>query len=208
MDRILSPAERTALAELVAKMESATAGEIVTVVLRRSASYSSYRIGWAIGIALFVTAGAHLLWPALPAMDLLGAEAILFALAYAVLGLPGLLRLIVPRPIQRKATNERAKRLFLDLGVSETRDRSGVLICLSELEHRVEILGDRGINEHLGADAWKALVSELVGSIRRGRAAEGLSAVIEKLGKELSAKFPPRPDDTNELENHVIFEDG
>lgn len=207
MDRILTPAERTALSELVAKVERTTAGEIVTVILKRSASYASYRIGWAIGVALFVTAGVHVLWPALPAMDLLGAEALLFAVAYGVLGFPALLRLIVPRPVQRGAANERAKRLFLDLGVSETRDRSGVLICLSELEHRVEILGDRGIHEHLGADAWKSLVTELVGSIRRGRAAEGLSAVIEHLGKELSTHFPAPPDDTNELPNHVIVEE-
>jgi uncharacterized membrane protein len=35
-----------------------------------------------------------------------------------------------------------------------------------------------------------------------------LSAVIEHLGKELSAHFPARPDDTNELPNHVIVEEG
>lgn len=207
MTRILTPSERLALSELVGEVELHTAGEIVTVVLQRSASYAAYRIGWATGLAMLLAAVIHLAWPIIPAMEVLGAEAALFALVYGLLGNAALLRRIVPRRVQHQAASERAKRLFFDCGVSETRDRSGVLIFLSELEHRVHILGDRGIHEHLGADAWQALVTELVGSIRRGRAADGLRTVIEKLGRELSAKFPARPDDVNELANHVIVDE-
>jgi putative membrane protein len=207
MSQILSRAERDALAELVAKVERHTAGELVTVVLKRSASYAAYRIGWAVGLALLLVASLHLVWPSLPAMEVLGAEALFIAAIYGVLGCAPLLRLLVPRHVRQRSANELAKRLFLELGVTETRDRSGVLILLSELEHRVEILGDRGIHEHLGADAWGALVASLVSSIRSGRAAEGLHAVIENLGRELAAKFPPRADDTNELPNRVITDD-
>jgi putative membrane protein len=204
MRGILSESEREALATLVAKVETGTAGELVTVVLKRSASYAAYRIGWAAGIAVLCAAGVHLVLPALPSMELLGAEALVFAVVYGLLGYAPLFRLLVPRYEKRQAASDQAKRLFLTLGVLETRDRSGVLILLSEFERRVEILGDRGIHEHLGAKAWQALVSGLVSSIRGGHAAEGLRTVIETLGRELSAKFPPRDDDTNELPNHVI----
>ncbi len=207
MNRILSQADREGLAQLVADVERNTAGELVTVVLKRSASYAAYRVGWASGVALLLTGFVHLLWPALPPMELIGAEAILLITLYAMLGYRPLLRWLVPRSVRQRATNECAKRLFLDLGVTETRDRSGVLIMLSELERRVEILGDRGIHEHLGAEAWQKLVATLVTSIRDGHAANGLRSVIENLGRELGAKFPPRADDVNELPNHVIIED-
>lgn len=207
MNRLITPAERTAIAELISDVESHTAGEIVTVVLKRSSSYAAYRLGWAAAFAMLLAALIHLAWPFMPAMELLGAQALLFLLGYWLLGHAALLRLIVPRRVQHQATHRRVQRLFLECGVVETRDRSGVLILLSELEHRVEILGDRGIHEQLGAAAWQALVEHLVGSIRRGRAVDGLRSVIEQLGRELRAKFPPREDDTNELANHVIVEE-
>jgi putative membrane protein len=207
MSRILSQSERNALAELVTEVERHTAGELVTVVLRRSASYAAHRIGWAAGVALLLAAGLHLILPDFPTMDLLGAEALGLAAVYALLGYTPALRLLVPRRAQRQATSDYSKRLFVELGVTETRDRSGVLIVLSEFERRVEILGDRGIHEHLGAEAWQALVGNLVASIKRGRAAEGLRSVIESLGRELSSKFPPRADDVNELPNRVIIDD-
>ena len=207
MNRILTPADRDALAELIANIERNTAGELVTVVLRRSASYVAYRIGWAAGGSLLLTAVAHLLWPAFPTMELLGAEATLALVLYWFFGHTAWLRLMVPRAAKVQATTDRAKRLFLELGVTETRDRSGVLIVLSELERRVQILGDRGIHQQLGADAWKQLVDSIVSSIRAGRPVEGLRSAIEKIGQELVSKFPPRPDDLDELPNHVIVQD-
>jgi putative membrane protein len=114
------------------------------------------------------------------------------------------LRLIVPRWAREQAVRDKVRLLFLELGVTETRDRSGVLIYLSELERRVEVLGDRGIYEQLGREAWQKLVGELTKSIHGGRAAEGLTRLIEQLGAELVARFPVRPGDTNELPNEVI----
>lgn len=179
----------------------------MTVVLRRSSDYGAHRIGWAAAFGMLLAAFIHLAWPLMPAMELLGAQALLFAAVYWIVSRRAVLRWVVPRQIQREATRRSAQRMFLECGVTETRDRSGILILLSELEHRVEILGDRGIHAHLGTEGWQTLVTELVGSIRRGSAADGLRAVIEKLGCELGNKFPPREDDTNELTNHVIVEE-
>ena len=54
------------------------------------------------------------------------------------------MRLIVPSRYQQDCVSAKTKQAFIELGVTETRDRSGVLILLSEAEHRVEILADRG----------------------------------------------------------------
>ncbi|MGC4064284.1 MAG: TPM domain-containing protein [Polyangiaceae bacterium] len=129
-----------------------------------------------------------------------------FAGLYALFGLAPCLRRIVPRWAQERAVHAKVQQLFLDLGVTETRDRSGILIYLSELERRVEILGDRGIYQQLGAKAWQGLVEELVTSIRAGKAAEGLERILRRLGTELTAKFPIRAGDTNELPNTVIVD--
>jgi len=140
-------------------------------------------------------------------MELLGAQALLAILLYWLLGFPALLRRITPRAAQRQAVSDRVKQLFIERGVIETRDRSGVLILLSALERRVEILGDRGIHEHLGNNVWQTMVNQLTTAIDVGKAAEGLANIIERLGRELSSKFPARPDDTDELPNRIVTDD-
>jgi putative membrane protein len=204
MRSILTDEERKRIATLVAEAERGTAGELVTVVARQSAAYGAFRFGWAAMLALCLAVVVHVLAPSVPADWLLGAQGPVALGLWWLFGSPTLLRWITPRAVQHRAVSDRVKQLFLELGVTETRDRSGVLVYLSELERRVEILADRGIHEHVGSEAWQAMVDELVGAIQGGRAAEGLATIIERIGRELAAKFPPRPDDTNELPDEVV----
>lgn len=203
MPTIISKAERERLTRQVAEVERSTAGELVVVVLAKSAPYAEYRLAGAVVLALLVAAASHLLWPWVPGMELLGAEVILIGLFFGVLGVAPFMRCIVPRPVRRKAVTDRVKQLFIELGVTETRDRSGVLILLSSFERRIEILGDRGIHEHLGTEAWASLVQSFTQSARSGVAADGLSEVIARLGRDLSTHFPARSDDTNELPDEI-----
>lgn len=204
MKSIVTKAELDQISALIAKIEQDTASELVTVVYSKSSSYAAYRIAWAAAGALALVGLGHLLWPNVPVLELLGAQTLLGAIGYWLLGMPATLRLIVPRWARERAARDKSRLMFLELGITETRDRSGVLIYLSELERRVEVLGDRGIYQELGQDAWQQLVGELTQSIRGGHAAIGLTRLIERLGAELVAKFPIRPGDTNELSNTVV----
>jgi putative membrane protein len=204
MSSILNDQERSRLAELVAKVELSTAGELVLVVAPKSASYGAYRAAWAAAVALFAAVLVHVAWPSLATHWLLAGQGVLGLLLWWCFGYHWLLRRITPRSEQQRAVSDRVRQLFLERGVTETRERSGVLILLSELEHRVEILGDRGVHQQVGTEAWQAMVKELVGALRVGRAAEGLTAIVERIGHELATKFPRRPDDVNELPDAVV----
>jgi putative membrane protein len=206
MKSVLTSAERERIGQIITEIETSTASELVTVVFRRSSAYAAHRIGWSAGTALALVSLAHLVWPHVGVMELLGAQALFVAMLYAFFGLAPCLRLIVPRWAMQRAVHAKVQQLFLELGITETRDRSGVLIYLSELEHRVEILGDRGIHQQMGPEAWQSLVTNLVASIRKGKAAEGLESIVRRLGAELTAKFPIRAGDTNELPNQVLVE--
>ena len=84
-----------------------------------------------------------------------------------------------------------------------TRERTGVLILLSELEHRVVILGDSGVHARMPAGAWQAHVARIVGGFHAGAPADSICAVVRELGKVLAEHFPPQADDRNELSNAV-----
>jgi putative membrane protein len=207
MKPILTDNERKNVEALIAKIEEDTASELVTVIYTKSSNYTAFRMGWATALSLFSVVLLDLQFPLLPVMELFAMQGLLAVLYYWILGYSPLLKWIVPRWAKAQAVHDKVRLLFLELGVTETRDRSGVIIFLSELERRVEILGDRGIYEYLGESAWKTLVSELTSAIRGGTAFDGLRNILEKLGEQLIAKFPARADDINELPNAVVTDE-
>jgi putative membrane protein len=128
------------------------------------------------------------------------------ALAWAVLGLGPIHRLLVPAKDAERSVHEAAFRMFAQRGVHRTKDRTGVLLLVSELERRVVILGDSGIHERVGDSGWPRHVQDLVRRIHEGRTTDGIIEVLEALEATLGANLPVSPDDVDELSNRVIRE--
>lgn len=200
---LFTKAEAERVAAVVTEVEQRTAGEIVVAEVPSSDDYGEVRLFAAIMVGLLAAAGTHLSWPALPVGAVL---AIQFGAGVATWGLTGVsvvLRAMLPRGRAEQAVARAAELAFLEHGVFATRDRTGVLIFLSELEHRVVILGDKGIHERLLDPGWSALVTSLIGAIKQRRTTDGVCEVIRKLGETLARDAPVLPDDTNELPNFV-----
>jgi uncharacterized membrane protein len=96
-----------------------------------------------------------------------------------------------------------AERAFDRLGMTETRDRNGVLFFVVPSRHRFVVLGDRGIYERVGQDFWLSIARVLSESFRHGDFTGGLVAGIEAVGEGLAEHFPYRADDVNELPDLV-----
>jgi putative membrane protein len=195
--------EADRVAAAITEVEQGTAGEIVVAEDVRSDDYAEVRLAWAFGLGLSIAGGAHLLWPWIEAGWLLLVQLGVFLLVWVLSALPAVLRLLIPSGRAHDAVDRAARLAFSEHAVYRTRDRTGVLIFLSALEHRVVILGDEGIHARVQNPGWEALVAELVQAIRAGRAGEGVCTVVRKLGTRLSEHAPIRPDDENELPNHV-----
>lgn len=91
----------------------------------------------------------------------------------------------------RDATpRERALTLFGKLGVWDTEANNGVLIYLLLAEHAIEIVADRGLNPHIDAAQWRALVDGMADDFRAGRFEAGLARTIDAVDAVLSRHFP------------------
>jgi putative membrane protein len=203
MALLIEGADSQRIAEHVAAAERRSAGEIVVAVARRSAEYGRERAWFALILTLCAALAAYRFVPQLPEVWLLCAQGPFALAAWWLSGLPGLLRRLVPRALQHGAVHARAEQLFLELGVTETRERSGVLLLLSESERRVELLADRGIHERVGSDVWQSLVQAVTRAIREGHPADGVCAAVDAIGDALAQHFPRAADDTNELSDAV-----
>jgi putative membrane protein len=199
MKHLLSAAEAASVAEHVARAELGTAGEIVVVLAERSSGYERQRVAVSFTATLLTALALYTFVPSIPELWVLCAQAPIMLFAWWFSGLPAVTRVFVPVSAQRAAVRARAEQSFLEQGVTETRERSGVLLFLSEAERRVELLADRGIHERVGTEDWQALVNAVVGAIRTGQAGAGIASAVDAIGARLAQYFPPSPDDINEL---------
>jgi putative membrane protein len=201
MAHLLTETEAASVSEHVAQAERGTAGEIVVVLAERSDGYERQRTAASFSATLLVALALYTFVPVIPELWVLCSQVPVMLLFWWLSGLPGVTRMLVPARALHAAVRARAEQSFLEQGVTETRDRSGVLLFLSEAERRVELLADRGIHQRVGAEAWQALVNDVVTAIRSGRAASGITSAVDAIGARLAQHFPPAPDDTNELPN-------
>lgn len=117
---------------------------------------------------------------------------------------PPLKRLLAGQDELALQVHDRAMRAFVEEEVFLTRDRTGILLFISLFEHRIEVLGDTGINRHVTPDEWADVVLRIREGIKSGHLADGLVEAIEMCGDLLDrGGIEVKPDDTNELPNSI-----
>lgn len=203
---MLSQAERDRIAAAIAAAERGTAGEIVVLVAGRAGAYRSVALALALLCALAVP------WPLILATAWsAGAIAVAQALtALAVLAAtlhPTVRTAIVPRALKRARAHDAALREFAARGVTRTRGRTGILIYLAVAEGHAEIVADHAVVARVPEESWSAAIDALLAGLRRGDAAGGLIAAVDRAGAILAAEFPGEPHDVDELPNRVIVTD-
>ncbi|WP_295639796.1 TPM domain-containing protein [uncultured Methylibium sp.] len=88
---------------------------------------------------------------------------------------------------------DRAITLFGKLRVWDTENNNGVLIYLLLAEHRIEIVADRGLDRHVGAARWQAIVDGMGDAFRERRFEDGLAAAVDAVDALLRQHFPLAP---------------
>jgi uncharacterized membrane protein len=100
----------------------------------------------------------------------------------------------------------RAAEVFGRLGMHRTAARHGVLIYVSIEDHKLAVLGDRGIHERVGQAYWDRLVEAVLGHFRRHQSRDGLVHAVVEVGTVLRQHFPRGPDDIDELPDQVSID--
>jgi putative membrane protein len=199
--------EQAHIQQAVIAAEQRTAGEIVPMIVDASARYAEVEMGGLItGLILGTFAGfiwhdpwasihSQLLWP------LAGAIA-----GYLVCVIPTVKRRLIPRDRIDSAVDLRSLAAFAAHGLHYTREHTGILILISLLEHRVEVLADKGINEKVSPGTWDEIVRIVTAGLKSGNACDAFCKAIERCGAILAQHFPRVADDRDELANKLLTE--
>lgn len=214
VDRLLPETEQEKIQNAVSDVEKVTSGEVVPLITEASDEYPAAI--WRGGVLLGVLAaslttfllGPNRLWTGMNFVDLwiFPAAFLAFALAGAFLLMvfPALKRPFITRSEMNNAVAKSVFSEFMLNGLAKTRDRTGILIYISLLEHRVQIFADEGINKKVEEGTWQKEVETIVKGIKEKNFSDSLVKAIKDCGKVLAENFPPRPDDTDELKNLII----
>ena len=220
MKKIFSGQELKKISEAIAKAEKRTSGEIAVTYINQSDSYAIYELFAALILGLIYinilllnyssinTFVSNHTWESsnqLTAAFIGLSSFVMIAVFYLIMNFPFIDRLIVPKKIMKKKVEDRAYLHFIKAGLTETRDRTGILIFISNLERRVVIIADKGINDKIEQDVWGKFLDIIVSGIKRNNLTDSLVSVIKRSGHILEEHFPIKPDDTNELSNDVTI---
>ena len=99
--------------------------------------------------------------------------------------------------LKKLSARDRAIMLFGKLRVWDTEQNNGVLIYLMLAEHAIEIVADRGLNQHVSPAQWQALITPMRAAFAQGRFEAGLLQAIDAIDSLLIRHFALAPGQTN-----------
>ena len=187
------------LAGCVTEIEKHTSAELVIVVRARSGSYAhaDYLAGAILALGgllflLFSPVDFHHYWVAIDVVLLFILGAFLSAKTRA------LRRLLTSKKFRENAVRTGAAAMFYEAGIANTDAELGVLLYLSLLERRLELIADRGVLQAVPAREWNECLFEL----HQAGQQENVNLLLKGLrllGALLAAYVPAIGENPNEL---------
>ena len=180
----------------VTRLERDTDAEMVVVASPRSGHYRdlSLACGGALGLVLMLVAVfSPLHWDPhwLPAEFVL----LLLAGSWVAERQPWLLRLVSSSARREQQVADAAAAAFHQDQVHATRGRTGLLIYLSALEQRVEVIPDHGLDARIPRADWNTITWD-------STTLEGFIASLDAAGAVLAEHVPAlEGDNPDELSN-------
>ncbi len=197
--------EQQKIEAAVKAAEQKTSGEIVPMVVDSSYDYpraellGSGILALAVGLICSWSFGGESIWWFLP-IFIVG----FFFFQQLIRRWPDFRRILIHPDELTAEVEEKALVSFLEQGIHETRDRTGILILISLFEHRVQVLADSGINAKVPEHTWEEIVEIIVDGLKTETACDATCKAIERCSELLEEHFPRKDDDTDELPNLII----
>ena len=216
MEVNFSEQELERIRQAVTEAERGTRGEIVPMIVPASARYreARYRMGFAcafILLTILLTLEIEFLhwgWHAANSGWLLLSVVGAYGLGYWLGTFGPVIRWVVSDQRMAQKVRFKAQRAFFEHGLNRTELRTGVLILVSLLEHRVQVLADKSINDRVQDGVWDGLVKTIIDGVHEGIPTKAFCAAIVQCGDILREVFPASEDgpNPNELPNRLVQE--
>tara|TARA_B110001454_G_scaffold106457_1_gene100224 strand:+ start:64466 stop:65077 length:612 start_codon:yes stop_codon:yes gene_type:complete len=186
------------LTRCVEEFESKTQVELVVLIRKHCQSYYSYFWFYTL---LFVQIFwvATVLWNDSFSFEMISAESFfLIALSYLVLMKFELIKFLIPKKHKIRNLKNFAAREFHNMGIHNTKQRSGLLIIYSRWENECLLLCDKGVRDRLSDKELEAFTNDFKWAFTEKNLGESVGSMIRSFGVYWHTKWP-NEDDENEI---------
>ncbi|MBX3595335.1 hypothetical protein [Sphingomonas sp.] len=206
----------------VTAAELDTDGEIVTIVADWSDHYHDVSLYYA-GAAMLLVLGLYAAFPAILdakvalftggwgearrvvelAVIAVTQAGVFLAVRFGFEALP-FRGALIPAAVRARRVRRRAVQFFKTSAEKRTLGRVGILLYLSLVERRAEIVADAAITARVEDRVWGEAMVALVDRVRAGDPAGGMAEAVARMGAILALHFPKTRDNPNELPDRLI----
>jgi putative membrane protein len=197
---------RESLTTCVRDIEKSTDAELVLVVRARSGAYrqADYLFGAIFALLglltlLFLPVDFHELWVVIDVVVCFVLGAFLSSRSNFIR------RFFTTEKFRADVVRTGAAAMFYEAGIANTNAEMGVLVYLSLLERRLELIADRGILKAVPALDWNEIRFQLHQAGKKSDP-EALLASLCAFGELLAKHVPPTGENPNELPDAPRFE--
>ncbi len=191
--------------DLIKNAETRIGSEIVPAIMDSSDHYAAAHFRMAIFVSMVIAMALYLFMPIVSLMLVLWAQLAGLIIGYLLAFIPSL-KLILLRPKEiDEEVHQRALEVFFAHNIHCTKNHNGILIYISKLERRIELIADKGISDVVAKEKWSEIVGEMSREMKGQRYAEALKLGIEKCASLLE-QAPTEHSQVNQeqLSNKVI----
>lgn len=107
--------------------------------------------------------------------------------------------------LRNVSCRERARQLFRQLGMAETKARNGILVYVLLAERDIEIVADRGFSDKVNEQLWGDICSAMTAAFGNGEYLPGSMQAIGRIGELAAVHFPVGADNRDELPNRPVL---
>ncbi len=207
MNEFFSDEAKRQVTAAVREVEAQSTAELVVTVRHAAGRYRhvDYLVGALCAFAALLVLLFHPHSFAITTMPI--DVAVAFVLGAACSSYSPTVRRVMSSPAQRKQDVTRAARAaFVELGVSRTHDRTGVLVYVAALERAVEVVCDIGVDVAKLDSRWSQAIASFGNALQPTPRLDSFVVALCALGPPLGAALPRAVDDVNELPDEMVGE--
>lgn len=206
MKKILNPNEEKTIESLIAVLEEKTGAELTLAILKEADPYPASYYRMAIFPTLFWITLAEMFFHLTPTSIIS-----VFILSYIFLfycgEILGLKKFFLAKVEINREVKEKAHELFFTKGLTQTDKKVGMILLISLLEHKIELVIDHKLKEKISQDVMDQMVHTISEKFKKHDYVTGLSESILFIQDKILVAFNGKVQDKkhNELSNQIIW---
>lgn len=204
MQKIFNETFQAQLYEAVQAIEKESDAEIVTIAYSHSDSYRAVSLTSA-AITTYLSYSVLMFAPTLISDFTLYVVPILVFMGtfFLIDKVNFVKQYLIPKKKKEKNVEIYARALFQKAGIHHTERHTGLLIFISLLEKKVQLIPDRGIQNAIKSEDWGKIQAYFDAIFETNEVEKGILKALEQCKSIFALHLPILPDDINELPDYI-----